>query len=108
MVAGIGLVGIASGLYIGAHLGPGPRDGLMTAIARRGPSIRLTRVVIEVTVLIAGWALGGTVGIGTVAFALGIGPLVQFFLGRLSVRSPAAVDLIRTPIRRTTPSTSLV
>ena len=85
MLSGVLIVGIASGLYIGAHLGPGPRDGLMTGIARRGPSLRITRVVIELSVLIAGWALGGTVGIGTVVFALGIGPLVQFFLGRLSV-----------------------
>ena len=85
MLSGVLIVGIASGLYIGAHLGPGPRDGLMTGIARRGPSLRITRAVIELSVLIAGWALGGTVGIGTVVFALGIGPLVQFFLARLSV-----------------------
>lgn len=83
LVAGIGLIGFASGLYIGAGLGPGPRDGLMTGIARRGLSIRLTRTVIEVTVLAAGWLLGGTFGIGTVAFALLIGPLVQFSLRRL-------------------------
>jgi uncharacterized membrane protein YczE len=85
LLGGILLIGLASGLYIGANLGPGPRDGLMTGIARRGPSIRLTRAVIEVTVLALGWALGGTFGIGTVVFALAIGPLVQFFLPRWDI-----------------------
>lgn len=78
--AGIFLMGLASGLYIGANLGPGPRDGLMTSIARRGPSIRLTRSILELVVLISGWLLGGTVGIGTLVFVFLIGPLVQFFL----------------------------
>ena len=88
MVAGgILLVGFASGLYIGANLGPGPRDGLMTGIAKFGPSIRLTRTVLEVSVLMIGWLLGGTFGVGTVAFALLMGPLVQFFLPRLEVRT---------------------
>jgi uncharacterized membrane protein YczE len=82
LLTGVLLIGIASGMYIGARLGPGPRDGLMTGIARRGPSIRLTRSVIEVTVLAAGWLLGGTFGVGTVIFALAIGPLVHFFLPR--------------------------
>jgi uncharacterized membrane protein YczE len=85
LLGGVLTIGIASGLYIGANLGPGPRDGLMTGIARRGPSIRLTRGVIELTVLAVGWALGGTVGIGTVIFALAIGPLVHHFLPRMSV-----------------------
>jgi uncharacterized membrane protein YczE len=85
MLSGVLLVGIASGLYIGANLGPGPRDGLMTGIARRGPSIRLTRGVIEITVLTLGWILGGTFGVGTIVFALAIGPLVQFFLPRWDV-----------------------
>ncbi|REK25084.1 MAG: hypothetical protein DWQ40_01005 [Actinobacteria bacterium] len=75
--AGIITIGLASGMYIGAHLGPGPRDGLMTGIARLGPSVRLTRTVLEVVVLAAGWAMGGTFGIGTIAFALLIGPIVQ-------------------------------
>lgn len=77
---GIVLIGYATGLYIGAGLGPGPRDGLMTGIATLGPSIRLTRTVIEIAVLAIGWMLGGTFGVGTVAFALFIGPIVQFFL----------------------------
>ncbi|MGC2241743.1 MAG: hypothetical protein WA726_12990 [Acidimicrobiia bacterium] len=85
LLSGILSIGLASGLYIGAGLGPGPRDGLMTGIAKRGPSIRLTRSVIEVTVLLIGWLLGGTFGIGTVVFALVIGPLVQFFLPRLTI-----------------------
>lgn len=85
MLAGVVLIGIASGLYIGANLGPGPRDGLMTGIARSGPSIRLTRAVIEITVLTLGWILGGTFGIGTIVFALAIGPLVQYFLPRWDI-----------------------
>jgi uncharacterized membrane protein YczE len=85
LVTGIVLVGIGSGFYIGVHLGPGPRDGLMTGIARRGPSLRLARTSIEGTALVGGWLLGGTVGIGTVLFSLTIGPLVQFFLPRLEV-----------------------
>jgi len=81
LVVAIVLVGAATGLYIGADFGPGPRDGLMTGLARRtGRSIRLTRTAIELTVLLVGWLLGGTVGIGTLAFALAIGPLSQLFL----------------------------
>lgn len=85
LAAGIVLAGLGSGLYIGAGLGPGPRDGLMTGLAARGHSLRLVRTLIELSALAAGWALGGTVGVGTVAFAVGIGPLVQLFLGRLTV-----------------------
>ena len=84
-LGGILLIGVASGMYIGANLGPGPRDGLMTAIARRGPSIRATRWAIEIAVLITGVLLGGTFGPGTVAFALFIGPIVQFFLPRWTI-----------------------
>ena len=85
LAAGIVAMGVGSGLYIGAGLGPGPRDGLMTGVAARGHSLRLVRTLIELSALAVGWALGGTVGIGTIAFALGIGPLVQASLGRLSV-----------------------
>jgi uncharacterized membrane protein YczE len=81
LALGILLGGVATGMYIGAHYGPGPRDGLMTGLARRsGRSIRLVRTGIEVTVLIAGWLLGGTVGVGTIVYALAIGPLAQIFL----------------------------
>ena len=78
----VGIVGtaIGTGLYVGAGLGPGPRDGLMTGLARRGWSVRLVRTGIEVAVLAVGVVLGGSVGVGTIAFALGIGPLVQFAL----------------------------
>lgn len=79
--AGIGLNGVATGCYIGAGLGPGPRDGLMTGlVARTGRSIRAVRTGIEATVLVVGWILGGTVGIGTVAYALAIGPLAHVFI----------------------------
>ncbi|RKE21863.1 YitT family protein [Streptomyces sp. TLI_171] len=91
LAAGIVLNGLASGLYIGARLGPGPRDGLMTGLHRRtGRSVRLIRTGIELTVLAVGIALGGTFGLGTVAYALAIGPLVQFFLPRLTVPDSAA------------------
>ncbi len=99
LVAGILLVGLASGLYIGANLGPGPRDGLMTGIARRGPSIRLTRSILEIVVLVSGWLLGGTFGIGTLAFAFLIGPLVQFFLPRWTVNTGRPEDAWDHPAR---------
>jgi uncharacterized membrane protein YczE len=89
LVVGTVLVGLATGLYVGAGLGPGPRDGLMTGLARKGWSIGWARTVIEVTVLALGWLLGGTVGAGTVLFALAIGPLTQLFLPRLTVRPTA-------------------
>lgn len=83
---GIVLVAIGSGFYIGAGLGPGPRDGLMTGLAARGvASLRVVRTGIEVTVLVLGWLLGGTVGIATAIQAVTIGPLVQWFLHRLSL-----------------------
>lgn len=82
---------LAGALYIGAGLGPGPRDGLMTGLVARGvSSIRWVRTGIELTVLVAGWLLGGTVGIGTVLYALCIGPLLHALLPRLTVRRPAA------------------
>lgn len=85
LLAGVVIVAIGSGFYIGAGLGPGPRDGLMTGLARRGISIAWARAWIEITALVTGWLLGGTVGVGTVLFAFGMGPLVQFFLRRLSL-----------------------
>jgi uncharacterized membrane protein YczE len=86
MLGGVGLNGVAGGAYIGAGLGPGPRDGLMTGLVRRtGRSVRLVRTTIEVTVLGAGAALGGTVGVGTVVYALSIGPIVHAVLPRLTV-----------------------
>jgi uncharacterized membrane protein YczE len=85
LTGGILLIGFTSGMYIGANLGPGPRDGLMTAIARRGYTIRTTRLAIEAAVLLIGWLMGGTFGIGTVIFAVVIGPLVHFFLPRWTV-----------------------
>ena len=89
MVAGVVLNGVASAAYIGARLGPGPRDGLMTGLAARtGWSIRLVRTGIELTMLATGWLLGGTAGIGTVAYALTIGPLTQAFLPWFAVSSP--------------------
>ena len=76
--AGLGLLAVATGLYIGARMGPGPRDGLMTGLhARFGWPLWAVRTGIEVTVLAIGWALGGAVGLGTVAFALLIGPMVN-------------------------------
>ncbi|MBA2437817.1 MAG: hypothetical protein H0V52_05625 [Acidimicrobiia bacterium] len=97
MVAGVVAVGLGSGLYLGAGLGPGPRDGLMTALAARGPSIRLVRTAIEVSALGLGWLLGGTIGVGTVVFALAIGPLVQLFMD--------AFDLSRPPEPASGPAT---
>ena len=81
---GVLLVGLGSGFYVGVGLGPGPRDGLMTGISQlRGYPIWSVRATIELSVLVVGWLLGGTVGAGTVVFALAIGPSVQRFLNRL-------------------------
>ncbi|MDX6689590.1 MAG: hypothetical protein QOG15_1047 [Solirubrobacteraceae bacterium] len=92
VAAGIALVGLGSGLYLGTQLGPGPRDGLMLGIHRRtGVSVRLARTAIEVTVVVAGALLGGTAGIGTLAFALLIGPAVQAAL--IVLRSAPAAEL---------------
>lgn len=87
MLAGaVVLNGIASACYIGARLGPGARDGLMTGLARRtGWSVRLSRTLIEVVVLGVGWLLGGSVGVGTVVYALAIGPVVQLLLPLFTV-----------------------
>ena len=82
-VAGVVVIALGSGLYLGSGLGSGPRDGLMMGLNRLGLSIRSARTVVEVVTLGAGWALGGKIGLGTVVFLLGIGPLVQIFLPRL-------------------------
>lgn len=86
MLCGVVVTAIGSGLYIGSGLGPGPRDGIMTGLAARGVPLRIARTGIEVTVLVVGWFLGGQVGVGTVAFAVLIGPLVQVFLPRLTMK----------------------
>jgi uncharacterized membrane protein YczE len=96
LVSGIALNAVATAAYIGARLGPGPRDGLMTGLVRRtGSSVRVVRTLLEVSVLATGWLLGGTVGIGTVAYALAIGPLVHVLLPRLTV--PEAVPTRTQP-----------
>lgn len=99
LVGGLVLNGLAGGLYIGSQLGPGPRDGLMTGLSRRsGLSLRLVRTALELTVLAVGWLLGGPVGLGTVLYAIAIGPLVQFFLPRVTValEVPAGSQALRT------------
>mgnify|MGYP000580825966 CR=1 FL=1 len=86
LLTGVGLNGLATAIYIGAQMGPGPRDGLMTGLsARTGRSIRMIRTLIELTVLGLGLVLGGTAGAGTVLYALAIGPIVGFALPRLSL-----------------------
>ncbi|AZM63405.1 MULTISPECIES: YczE/YyaS/YitT family protein [unclassified Streptomyces] len=88
MAAGIVLNGAATGLYIAARFGPGPRDGLMTGLNRRtGVSVRLVRTAIEITVVVTGFLLGGTVGVGTLLYAVAIGPLAQVFLRLFTVPS---------------------
>jgi uncharacterized membrane protein YczE len=92
LVSGVVLNSVATAAYIGARLGPGPRDGLMTGlVARTGRSVRLVRTSIELSVLAGGWLLGGTVGVGTVLYAVSIGPLVHVLLPRLTV--PVRVDV---------------
>lgn len=98
LAGGIVVNAVATGAYIGARLGPGPRDGLMTGIVgRTGASVRVVRTTIEVTVLALGWALGGTVGVGTVAYALAIGPLVHRLLPLLAVPDPDPAAGDRAP-----------
>lgn len=93
LLGGVLLCGLATGMYISVGMGPGPRDGLMTGLAARtGLSIRLTRTGIELTVLLVGWLLGGTIGIGTVAFALCIGPASQLSLRMFGWRDPSELD----------------
>lgn len=85
MFAGPIVIGIGSGYYIGGGLGPGPRDGMMTGVARRGIPLWVARTGIEVSALVAGLALGGTAGIGTIWFAVSVGPWVHLFLQRLTM-----------------------
>ncbi len=93
LLGGIVLNGLAGALYIGSQYGPGPRDGLMTGLARRtGLSLRLVRTALELTVLALGWTLGGVVGVGTVLYALMIGPSVQFFLPLVTVDLRGSAD----------------
>jgi uncharacterized membrane protein YczE len=89
LVTGVVLNGMATGLYIGARFGPGPRDGLMTGLAARGLSLRAVRTGIELAVLVLGAALGGTVGVGTLVYALAIGPLAHVFVPAFAIRLPA-------------------
>ena len=90
LVAGVLVNAVATAMYIGAGLGPGPRDGLMTGIAARGLPVRWVRTTIEIVVLSLGWALGGSIGLGTVLYALAIGPLVHPLLPLASIDHRAA------------------
>ncbi|MEV7972067.1 hypothetical protein [Cellulomonas sp. NPDC089187] len=98
MLAGIVLNGLAGALYIGSRLGPGPRDGLMTGlVARTGGRVALVRGGIEVTVVLIGWALGGTVGVGTVLYGVSIGAILQWLMPRFEVplvARPAVPDAV--------------
>jgi len=112
LAGGIVLNGLATGAYIGAGLGPGPRDGLMTGLARRtGRSIRLVRTGIEVVVVAAGWLLGGVFGVGTLLYAVAIGPLAQLFLPLFTPRAavtpagaPRAAGAAATPAAAVSPA----
>ncbi|MDF6041220.1 hypothetical protein LRD69_03390 [Streptomyces sp. JH14] len=107
MAAGIVLNGVATGLYIAARFGPGPRDGLMTGLHRRtGRSIRLVRTAIEVVVVATGFVLGGSLGVGTVLYAVSIGPLAQLFLRVFAV--PGADPADRTVAPAPEPGTTAV
>ncbi|MDT9699447.1 hypothetical protein [Streptomyces sp. P17] len=98
LIAGIVLNGMATGLYIAARFGPGPRDGLMTGLHQRtGRSIRLMRTGIEVAVVVSGFLLGGTIGVGTLLYALAIGPLAQLFLRVFAVhQAPGGSTVVAT------------
>lgn len=92
LVIGLILIGPGIGLYIGARLGPGPRDGIMTGLAARGPSIRLVRTGIELGALGGGFLLGGSIGVGTLLFAITVGPNAQFWLERLDMGHAPGFD----------------
>jgi uncharacterized membrane protein YczE len=95
LAAGVALNGVATGCYIGAGLGPGPRDGLMTGLAARGHSIRVVRTLIELCALTTGFFLGGTVGIGTIVYALCIGPLAHVFIPLMRVTTAHQLSAAR-------------
>jgi hypothetical protein len=98
LVGAIVLNGAATGAYIGAGLGPGPRDGLTTGVVRlTGWQVRWVRMGIEVSVLALGWVLGGVIGVGTVLYALSNGPLLQLFLPMFEIRDRPIVDAVATP-----------
>jgi uncharacterized membrane protein YczE len=99
LVLGLLLIGLGSALYLGSRLGAGPRDGLMMGFHRRtGWSIRLVRTILEISVLALGWYFGGTIGIGTLAFALAIGPIIQFMFRLTGEHKPASVPAANEPI----------
>jgi uncharacterized membrane protein YczE len=97
LLSGVLLNGVATGLYIGARFGPGPRDGLMTGLAARGMSLRAVRTGIELTVLAAGVALGGTAGIGTLVYALAIGPLAHVFVPAFTIATTPRAGVAVSP-----------
>ena len=95
LLLGVLVNGVATALYIGASLGAGPRDGLMTGLVRRtGRSVRLVRTTLEVAVLAVGWLLGGTVGVGTLLYALAIGPIAHALLPVFTVRRQPPGDAV--------------
>jgi uncharacterized membrane protein YczE len=93
---GVVIMSVGIGLYLSAHLGTGPRDGVMVALAARGISLRAARTIIEIVVLVAGWALGGTVGVGTALFAISVGPIGQATLRRVDLPVPLAAARVST------------
>jgi uncharacterized membrane protein YczE len=105
-VVGVLLNGVAIGMYIGAGLGPGPRDGLMTGLAARGHSIRLVRTGIELSALVTGFLLGGSVGVGTVVFAVTVGPIVHLALPRFDRTTRGSSPWTRPSPAASGPSTS--
>ena len=101
LLGGVLLVGVGSGFYIGVGLGPGPRDGVMTGLARHNVPISVGRLIIELSALVLGWSLGGTIGVGTVVFAFGVSPLVGILLPRLRM-DPLVIDRGSPAADRTT------
>jgi uncharacterized membrane protein YczE len=92
VVGAVTVIAVGSGLYIGAGLGTGPRDGIMVGLAGRGYSVRVTRTVLEAAVMAAGVLLGGHIGIGTLAFMLGIGPMVHVLIPMLDLPTRPAPE----------------